>query len=118
MEALLPPFSFQTILIKQSAWFTIVSTGDRRGPIKNISVSGEAVTAILDNLHPSFLYNIRIRANNSVGLGSPSHQIAAKLLEEGKSYFHFLFINFVYYPISRFRKHEILTKIENLGCRQ
>ena len=79
-----------------------------------MSVSGEAVTAILDNLHPSFLYNIRIRANNSVGLGSPSHQIAAKLLEEGNSYFDFLFIN----PISRFRKHEILTKTENLDCTQ
>ena len=60
------------------------NAGDSRGPIKNITVSGQALTAILDNLHPSFLYNIRIRANNSIGLGAPSHQVAAKLLEEGK----------------------------------
>lgn len=60
-------------------------TGDLRGPIKNITVTGQALTAILDGLRPSFLYNIRIRANNSIGLGSPSHQVAAKLLEEAPS---------------------------------
>lgn len=60
-----------------------IFTGDQRGPIKNVTVPGQALTAILDSLHPSFSYNIRIRANNSIGLGSPSHQVAAKLLEEG-----------------------------------
>ena len=70
-------------------FYLISNAGDSRGPIKNITVSGQALTAILDNLHPSFLYNIRIRANNSIGLGAPSHQVAAKLLEEGNHYFSY-----------------------------
>ena len=56
--------------------------GEIRSDVKNVSINAEALTATVDNLHPSFLYNIRIRARNSVGLGLTSHQVSTKMLEE------------------------------------
>lgn len=56
--------------------------------MKNVSVSGKAVNATLQGLHPSYMYNIKIRARNAVGLGLPSHQVSARMLEEGRDNFH------------------------------
>ncbi|WAR05588.1 DSCAM-like protein [Mya arenaria] len=58
------------------------NSDDARGPVRNLTTSGEAVTARVEGLHPSFLYDIRIRARNSVGLGLTSHQISTRMLEE------------------------------------
>lgn len=58
------------------------TTGEKRSAVRNVSVDAEALTATVDNLHPSFRYNIRIRARNVVGLGLTSHQVSAKMLEE------------------------------------
>ncbi|XP_053408969.1 cell adhesion molecule DSCAM-like isoform X3 [Mercenaria mercenaria] len=58
------------------------TTGEKRSAVRNVSVDAEALTATVDNLHPSFLYNIRIRARNAVGLGLTSHQVSTKMLEE------------------------------------
>ncbi|KAH3692732.1 hypothetical protein DPMN_193886 [Dreissena polymorpha] len=58
------------------------NSGADRGTVLNTTVGGNALTATVVGLHPSFLYDLRIRARNAVGLGLTSHQVSTKLLEE------------------------------------
>ena len=61
-------------------------SGESRGPVKNMTASGALLTATVKGLHPSYIYDIRIRARNAVGLGLTSHQVSAKMWEEGNVY--------------------------------
>ncbi|KAK3107290.1 hypothetical protein FSP39_011199 [Pinctada imbricata] len=56
-----------------------------QGVLSNVSVRGNNTNATLTNLHPAYSYNIRVRANNSIGLGSPGEQISVRMSEEAPS---------------------------------
>ncbi|XP_064651143.1 cell adhesion molecule DSCAM-like isoform X4 [Lineus longissimus] len=58
------------------------SSGTWDPPQGNVSVSGKLSRSTLDGLHPSFTYHVRVIANNSVGLGTPSNVIVLTTTEE------------------------------------
>ena len=51
----------------------------------NITVPATELSTAIPNLHPAFTYKVRVRANNSVGYGTPSTPVDLLMLEEAPS---------------------------------
>ena len=56
-----------------------------QGVIPNVTVPASSLSANVTNLHPAFTYHVRVRANNTVGIGTPSAQVTAVMDEERPS---------------------------------
>jgi hypothetical protein len=56
-----------------------------QGSIPNVTVSAARPEATIPDLMPSFVYTVRIIANNSIGRSPPSDVITATTLEEAPS---------------------------------
>lgn len=57
----------------------------RTTAVNNITVPGSDTSATLTKLHPSYTYQVRVRANNSVGIGEPSSSVIVDMMEEAPS---------------------------------
>ncbi|KAL3886948.1 hypothetical protein ACJMK2_026904 [Sinanodonta woodiana] len=73
----LTSYILQYVEATSSAW--------DEGNARNITVKASEQSATLENLHPSFTYKLRIRGNNSVGIGIESKEVLVQMMEEKPS---------------------------------
>lgn len=56
-----------------------------QGVISNVTVSSQHLITSISALHPAYVYEVRIVANNSIGYGNASESLLIKLDEEKPS---------------------------------
>ncbi|OWF38939.1 Down syndrome cell adhesion molecule [Mizuhopecten yessoensis] len=78
------PYNGNTPLLYYSIEY-INSSGVWQGVLPNVTVESKFLTATLTDLHPAYVFYVRVRANNSVGFGLPSEQISVAMDEERPS---------------------------------
>lgn len=65
----------------------IISTskGVWQGVLPNITVVSSKLKATITKLHPSYVYHVRVIANNSIGYSRPSIVLEVRMDEESPS---------------------------------
>ena len=53
---------------------------------QQLSVPGDQIAAVIEELDPASAYHLRVTAQNALGLGNPSEVIQATTEEEGLSF--------------------------------
>ena len=62
-----------------------------QGEIKNLTAEPSFLSASIRDLQPAYSYQVRILANNSIGLSQPSAQVLVETSEEGENHYHYYY---------------------------
>lgn len=66
-------------------FFNILISAVWQGVISNVTVSSQQLITSISDLHPAYVYEVRVLANNSIGYGNASESLIIKLDEEQPS---------------------------------
>ena len=67
------------------SFFYILISAVWQGVISNVTVSSQQLITSISDLHPAYVYEVRVLANNSIGYGNASQSLIIKLDEEQPS---------------------------------